>query len=67
MRCFSLHLPDAFIRSLNRRQYKDVSHYLRSCARLVDAGIDWDVVSQKSTDLAINGYSVTCPGEIFKV
>ena len=67
MRCFSLHLPDAFIRSLNRRQYKKVNHYLRSCARLVDAGIDWDVVPQKLTDLVINDYNVTYPGEILKV
>lgn len=67
MRCFSLYLPDAFIRSLNRQQYKEVSRYLRSCARLVDAGICWDVVSQRLKDLVINGYSVTYPDEILKV
>ena len=47
MRCFSLKLSDSFIRTLNRQQYKDVTHWLRLTARQLDKAIVWKDFNKK--------------------
>ena len=55
MKHFQFQLQDDIIRNMNRKQYKATSHWLRSAARLVEAGIDWNIVREHVTDMMLYG------------
>ena len=57
MKHFQFQLRDEVIRNMNRKQYKATSHWLRSAARLVEAGIDWSIVREYVTDTMLYGCS----------
>ena len=52
-----LQFKDESVRGMNRKQYKSASHYVRSVARLLEAGINWDLFDKRFIDLAVYGRS----------
>ena len=55
MKHFRFQLRENIIRGMNRQEYKAASRWLRSCARLIEAGIDWDFVNQYLANSMICG------------
>ena len=52
-----LRLSDKVVHGMNRQQYKQASHWIRSASRLIDAKIDWDAGYRHISDAMIFGYS----------
>ena len=55
MRRFSLKLSDSFVRTLNKQQYKDATHWLRLTARQLDKTIVWETLVGKTIDAMLYG------------
>ncbi len=55
---FRYTLPDPFLRTLDRRQYKEVSRYLRVLRNQVEAEIDFGKVGDLFSDVVLYGTGV---------
>ena len=53
MKHFQFQLRDDFIRPMNRSQYKEVSHWLRSVARSVEDMINWNDIHRRVMNMAL--------------
>ncbi len=58
---FKFTISDDTIRTMNRKQYKATTHYLRWLARYVQQKIDWDKFEKRLSDaLALGRHEVFC-------
>ena len=48
-------IQDDIVRSMNRKQYKESSRFMRILTRAVEAAIDWDKLQNKFCDLMLYG------------
>ena len=55
MRCFKYTVKESIIRSMNRKQYKTLLHYLRFAAWKVHQGAYWDLINKNIVNLVNSG------------
>ena len=61
---FKFHLPEDFIRTLDRERYYRVTHYLRYLRWSVSKKINWDLFDKKLVDNILYGGSTISDEEL---